>query len=75
MLADTIREAVATLARSHFGPVDDDDRLTEDLGLDQLARLELAVLLELALGRRVPDAVVGRARTVRDVVAALEEDD
>lgn len=46
--------------------------LALDLGLDSLARVELAVLLEEELGRAVSDEEMAEQRTVADLMAALE---
>jgi long-chain acyl-CoA synthetase len=46
--------------------------LALDLGLDSLARVELAVLLEEELGRSLPDEEMAVLRTVADLQAALE---
>lgn len=67
----TIRDVIASLAVKHTGPVGDGDRLTEDLQLDSMAKLELAAALEDRLDRPVPDAIVMKAKTVADVADAL----
>lgn len=68
---DKIRSAVAAIARVPVGRVADASRIAEDLGIHLVQRVELAALLEVELGTRVPDATVGRARTVQDLVSAL----
>ena len=68
---EKIREAVASLAHVPVERVEDTSRITEDLGLRSVQRVELAALLEAELGKRVDDATVSRAKTVGDLVSAL----
>lgn len=69
--AEQIRSAVATIAHVPLGRVADASRITEDLGIRAVQRVELAALLEVQLGTSVSDAAVTRARTVQDLVSAL----
>jgi acyl carrier protein len=48
-----------------------DSRLERDLALDSLARVELALRVEKALGVRLPDNIAAEAETPADLVAAL----
>ena len=48
-----------------------DSAIEKDLGIDSLARTELAMRLERRLGATVPLAVVGEAITIADLAAAL----
>jgi 1-acyl-sn-glycerol-3-phosphate acyltransferase len=48
-----------------------DSRLERDLALDSLARLELALRVERALGVRLPENLVAEAETPGDIVAAV----
>lgn len=66
-----IRQSVLRIATTHTGDVSPEDRLAEDLHLDSMARIELAVLLEEQLGRPVADSVVMKAKTVADLVREL----
>jgi acyl carrier protein len=68
---DDVRAVVAGLARRPVAAVASASRLTEDLGIRSLERVELAVLLEERLGRPVPDQWVMTARTVGDIEARL----
>jgi acyl carrier protein len=70
-LSATVFDTVAAIAKNHTGPVHGSDRLREDLHLDSMAQLELAVALEERLHTPVPDATVMRARTVDDLVGTL----
>lgn len=66
-----VRAVIAGLARRPVADVAATSRLTEDLGIRSLERVELAVLLEEKLSRRVPDQWVMTARTVGDLEARL----
>jgi 1-acyl-sn-glycerol-3-phosphate acyltransferase len=48
-----------------------DASLERDFWLDSLARVELALRIERALGSTVPDAVLAEAETVRDIARRL----
>jgi len=48
-----------------------DSVLDRDLGLDSLARVELALRLQREFDRVLPDAALAEARTPRDLLAAL----
>jgi acyl carrier protein len=68
---EKIREAVASIAHVPVSGVEEGSRITEDLGLRSIQRVELAALLESELGKRVEDVTVNRAKTVRDLFDAL----
>jgi len=74
---DTLAARVtALLARTTGRPTDrirPTSDLHLDLGLDSLARVELAVLLEEELGRSLSDEQVAGLKTVGDLLAALEQ--
>jgi acyl carrier protein len=72
MDASIVLAAVSDHAREKGCVVHETDRLSADLGLDSMSKVELAVDLEGRLGVPVPDAVVTRAQTVGDILAALE---
>lgn len=75
-LLDVIREALgACEGFSPRVPLTDlapDHRLIEDVGLDSVALLDLAMGLESLLGRAVDEADLGRFKTVGEVAAFLE---
>jgi acyl carrier protein len=71
MDASIVLAAVSEHARDKGRSVSEADRLSADLGLDSMTKVELAVDLEERLGMPVPDAVVTRAVTVGDIIAAL----
>ncbi len=51
--------------------LDADASIERDFGLDSLARVELALRVEQALGTLLPDEAVSQADSVRDIVRAL----
>ena len=72
MDASIVLATVADHARDKGRAVTETDRLSADLGMDSMTKVELAVDLEGRLGMPVPDAVVTRALTVGDIIAALD---
>jgi long-chain acyl-CoA synthetase len=72
-LAAQVVALVARAAGRSTAEVHMDSDLALDLGLDSLARVELAVLLEDELGRSLPDEEIGAQHTVADLLAALEK--
>lgn len=61
-------EAAPVLRNAH-----DDLRLTEDLGVDSLSRLELALLLEEVLQISLPEEQLRAVRTLGDVRRLTED--
>jgi acyl carrier protein len=72
MDASIVLAAVSDHARDKGRTVTETDRLSADLGLDSMTKVELAVDLEGRLGVPVPDDVVTRAVTVGDILVALD---
>ncbi|HEX5684504.1 MAG TPA: AMP-binding protein [Ideonella sp.] len=56
---------------AHHRPLTLDSALDEDLGLDSLSRVELAVRIERAFGADLPEQVLASAVTLRDLLVAL----
>lgn len=79
MLVSEILQIVADLSRElhpqrQIGPaLSLDSDLDLDFGLDSLGRAELLLRLEHIYGRRLPEGLIGTARTPRDLAAALRE--
>jgi long-chain acyl-CoA synthetase len=74
-LADRVRGLVARAADRPLAGVQSGSDLVLDLGLDSLARIELAVLVEEELGRNLPDAEVTALHTVGELIGAVERGD
>lgn len=71
MTMTTAAAVLAEVCRRDMSGAAQDDRLA-DLGVDSLSRVLLAVLIEDATGRAVPDAVLRQLLTVADVAQLLE---
>jgi long-chain acyl-CoA synthetase len=69
-----VRRLLARAARRPLDAVQPAAELAFDLGLDSLARVELAVLLEEQLGRSPSDEQMAALRTVADLLAALQRE-
>jgi acyl carrier protein len=54
-----------------FADAQPSDDLFDDLGLDELDRMTVAMALEEKLGVELPDHVVAKWRTVGDIIAAV----
>jgi 1-acyl-sn-glycerol-3-phosphate acyltransferase len=59
--------------RSGTFDVSPSTRLERDLGIDSLARTELALRVERAFKARLPANLIGQAETVADILQALEQ--
>ncbi len=70
-VTDDIRDIVARVSKRPLSEIAPKSRLTEDLGIRSLQRVELAIMLEQKLGREVPDALVMVAKTVADLETKL----
>ena len=70
----TLRQLVDEI-RSHYavGTVDLDSDLEFELGLESLARMELARRLELQFGVRLSEDVIARIRTPRELIQAIDD--
>jgi 1-acyl-sn-glycerol-3-phosphate acyltransferase len=63
-----VSELGTTPVRGRVAP---DDVLDRDLGIGSLERVELLARLETTFGVQLPDAVLGEADSIRDLVAAV----
>jgi len=70
-LTEIIGAMLAELRGGAAPPVALDAELERDLGIDSLARAELALRIEQAFGVRLGEEGVLEARTVRDLADAL----
>lgn len=76
-LLGVITQFVAEARGAHFDvrSVSLDSLLDRDLGIDSLARVEIVLRIERALGVRLPDEAFADARTPRDLLHALRPSD
>jgi len=65
-------ECIKPLLRELF-PIQRNDNLELDLGLDSLARIELIVSLENTFGIKLPDSFAPEIQTVEDIVKRIKE--
>jgi len=70
-LTRIVSEMLAELRGGPAPRVSLDDGLEGELGIDSLGRVELAMRIERAFNVRLPEALVGEARTPRDLLRAL----
>lgn len=68
-----VLERVRAVARERATNLSLDTNLIADLGLDSLERLEVAYSLERTFGGRLPEHVLQRIETVRDISLAIDE--
>lgn len=66
-MAPTLHRILAETAHRSLGEISPTTELSADLGLDSLARVELAVSIEQQLGAEVSDEAIGQAVTVADL--------
>ena len=66
-----VRELIGETAGYEPADLKDDDKLVEDLGLDSLELVRLALDFEDAFDLEVPDDAVKAGMTVSEVVAAV----
>ena len=69
---DAVRQHTSALAGAALPDWQPDTPLT-GLGLDSLQRIELVAKLEKTFGRRLPGTVFSQARTLEDLVWAVQE--
>ena len=70
-MIERLRPILARLAK-HPAPITPETRLHEDLGIDSLAMIDLAVAIEDTFHIRVPDETAERFRTVADLTLFLD---
>jgi acyl carrier protein len=71
--AARLREVIAVHLSADPGALHPQTRLSEDLGVDSLALLDLGMTLEDTFDVGLPDMVLGEVRTVGDLVRAVQE--
>lgn len=76
MPVDTAQEIKVMLAKmTGFEPneINEDDVLTDDLGIDSLKVIEIATYIEKTYKVKVKESQMARIKTVRDAVNILNE--
>lgn len=59
--------------RAQTGPIQPQDTLDRDLGIDSLGRTELLLRIEQSFGIRLPPGTLAEAQTVGDLLAAVQK--
>ena len=72
MLLDKVRDVIVETLGCEAEDVKPEASLTEDLGADSLAFVELVIALEDATGIHIEEEEASQLKTVTDVVAYLE---
>lgn len=71
-ILDLITAELAKLSDDESGPITPETRLREDLGLNSLDAVDLALELEDKLDVEVPDEQLATFQKVSDVVTAIQ---
>ncbi len=72
-IRDTIRQAVARITGIPPDQISDHASYTDDLGLDSLSLLEIAVDAEMSLHVKIPDERLAELRTIDETVRVVRE--
>jgi acyl carrier protein len=72
-IAADVREIVAEAAGYDADAIKDSDILTEDLALDSMDLLNLALALESSLDLEIPDSAVRASMTVGQLIEEVEK--
>ena len=73
VIRDTIRQSVARITGIPPDQISDTASYTDDLGLDSLSLLEIAVDAEMSLHVKIPDERLAELRTVDETVRVVLE--
>ncbi len=69
---DKVREIIAKQLSVKLETVTDDSNIAEDLGADSLDLVEILMSLEDEFGISIPDEAIPQIKTIKDVVAFIE---
>jgi len=72
-IRDTVKQSIARITGIPPDQISDTASYTDDLGLDSLSMLEIAVDAELCFRVKIPDDRLPEIRTVRDAVRIVSE--
>jgi len=73
LIGDTIKQSIARITGIPPEQISDAASYHEDLGLDSLSMLEIAVDAEMCFGIKIPDGRLSEIRNVRDAVRIVTE--
>lgn len=68
-----VREILAGMFEIEHGQITEPTRLLEDLELDSMDAIDMAVRIEEMTGRRADESALRQLRTVGDVVSLVQE--
>lgn len=68
-----VRDAIALVRHAELEEIVPGARLVEDLGMDELARVDLAITLEMEFGIEVSDVQAAAWATAGDVAADVRD--
>ena len=69
---DKVREIIAKQLSVKIETVTDESNIAEDLGADSLDLVEILMSLEDEFGISIPDEAIPQIKTIKDVVAFIE---
>ena len=69
---EKVREIIAKQLSVKIETVTDDSNIAEDLGADSLDLVEILMSLEDEFGISIPDEAIPQIKTIKDVVAFIE---
>ena len=73
LIGNTIKQSIARITGIPPEQIADDASYENDLGLDSLSMLEIAVDAEMCFSIKIADARLPEIRTVRDAVRIVSE--
>ncbi|MEL7623185.1 MAG: acyl carrier protein [Clostridiales bacterium] len=69
---EKVRDVIVETLKCEISDITPEARLTEDLDIDSLDAVEMAMALEEALQVTIPDDVLADLKTIGDLVTYLE---
>ena len=73
MIIDRVKELVAEQLGVDKATIADDAHIIEDLGADSLDVIEMLMTLEEEYGVSIPDDKINQIKTIKQIVALIEE--
>ena len=73
MTFEKVRDIIAKQLSVKPETVADESNIAEDLGADSLDLVEILMALEDEFGISIPDEVIPQIKTIKDIVAFIEE--
>jgi acyl carrier protein len=67
-----VRDLVARTTKRNVSQLSDEDDIVDRLGVDSLAGLRVLAALEKEFGVRIPNEELGKIRTIRQLLGAID---